>query len=112
MRYPQVTIPITPYLLYPTGFDLTSFAFSPFLALIWIPLSWLFSPIAAYNLVMLITIVLCCISMEQLVRYLTGDCRAACVSAIAFGFAPCLAAQRAAHLTWPCWPGSRGVHSC
>ena len=37
----------TNYLIYPVGFNLTTFAFSPFLALLSIPLSWIASPIAA-----------------------------------------------------------------
>ena len=89
---------MTKYLIYPVGFDLTTFAFSPFLALLWIPLTWIMSPIAAYNLVVWATIILCCMAMDQLVRYLTGNPWAALVAGIAFGFAPCLAAERAAHL--------------
>jgi hypothetical protein len=88
----------TRYLIYPLGFDLTTFAFSPFLALLWIPLSWLMSPIAAYNAVVWLVIVFCCAAMDQLVVYLTGDPWAAWVAGITFGFMPCLAADRAAHL--------------
>ena len=63
----------TEYLIYPEGFNLISFAFSPFLGLLWIPLNWILPPLAAYNLVVLATIVLCCVAMDQLVRYLTGN---------------------------------------
>ncbi len=89
---------VTDYLIYPVGFNLATFAFSPFLASLWIPLSWIVSPIAAYNLVVLATIVLCCLAMDQLVRYLTGNGWAALVAGISFGFAPILAGQRASHL--------------
>ncbi|MFC2030353.1 hypothetical protein ACFLWA_06455 [Chloroflexota bacterium] len=89
---------VTDYLIYPVGFNLATFAFSPFLASLWIPLSWIVSPIAAYNLVVLATIVLCCVAMDQLVRYLTGNGWAALVAGISFGFSPILAGQRASHL--------------
>ena len=42
---------MTSHLIYPVGFDLTTFAFSPFLAVLWFPLSRITSSIAAYNLV-------------------------------------------------------------
>lgn len=89
---------VTPYLIYPIGFDLTTFAFSPVLALLWIPASWVLSPIAAYNLVVWATIVLCCVAMDQLVRYLTGNAWAAWAAGLTFGFSSCLVAERAAHL--------------
>lgn len=89
---------MTKHLIYPVGFDLTTFAFSPFLALLWIPLTWIVSPIAAYNLLVWATIILCCVAMDQLVRYLTGNPWAALVAGIAFGFASYLTAERAAHL--------------
>jgi hypothetical protein len=88
----------TKYLIYPIGFNLISFAFSPFLALLWIPLSWFLPPLVAYNLVFLMTIVLCCVAMDQLVRYLTGNAWAALVAGITFSFAPSLVAERACHL--------------
>ena len=89
---------VTKHLLYPIGFDLTTFAFSPLYAFLWIPLTWIVSPIAAYNLLVWVTIVLCCVAMDQLVRYLTGNPWAALVAGVAFGFAPILAAERSAHL--------------
>ena len=88
----------TTYLIYPQGFNLLSFAFSPFLALLWIPLSWILPPLAAYNLVWLVTILLCCVAMDQLVRYLTGNAWAAMVAGITFGFAPIVVAERLPHL--------------
>ena len=88
----------TDHLIYPIGFDLISFAFSPVLALLWIPLSWIFPALVAYNLLFLLTIVLACLAMDQLVRYLTGNGWAALVAGLAFGFAPVLAAERASHL--------------
>jgi hypothetical protein len=89
---------VTEYLIYPKGFDLVTFAFSPFLALLWIPFSWFMSPIAAYNVVVWVTIVLCCVAMDQLVRYLTGNPWAALVAGITFAFAPRVVAERASHL--------------
>jgi 4-amino-4-deoxy-L-arabinose transferase-like glycosyltransferase len=89
---------MTKYLVYPTGFNLATFAFSPFIALLWLPLNWIVSPIVAYNLVMWLTIVLACVAMGQLVRYLTGNGWAALLAGITFGFAPCLVAERASHL--------------
>ena len=80
------------------GFDLTTFAFSPFLALLSLPLNWILPPIAAYNLTVWATIVLCCIAMDQLVRYLTRNPWAALVAGVTLGFAPCLAAERQARL--------------
>jgi hypothetical protein len=89
---------MTRYLIYPVGFDLTTFAFSPFLAVLWFPLSRMTSSIVAYNLVVLLTIVLNCVAMDSLVRYLTGNAGAALVAGITLGFAPCLVAQRVVHL--------------
>ncbi len=86
------------HLIYPVGFNLVTFAFSPFLALLWIPLSWFLSSLAAYNLLLLLTIVLSCVAMDQLVRYLTGNGWAALVAGITFAFGPALAAERANHL--------------
>ncbi len=88
----------TNYLIYPVGFNLTTFAFSPLLALLNIPLSWIASPIAAYNVLMWLTIVLCSLAMDQLVRDLTGDAWAALAAAVTFAFAPRLVAERASHL--------------
>jgi len=89
---------MTSHLIYPVGFDLTTFAFSPFLAVLWFPLSRITSSIAAYNLVVLLTIVINCVAMDSLVRYLTGNASAALVAGMTLGFAPCLVAQRVAHL--------------
>jgi hypothetical protein len=89
---------MTQYLIYPVGFDLTTFAFSPFLALLSLPVSWILPSIAAYNLTVWATIVLCCIAMDQLVRYLTHNPWAALVAGVTLGFAPCLAAERQARL--------------
>jgi hypothetical protein len=89
---------MTPLLIYPVGFDLTTFAFSPFLAVLWFPLSRITSSIVAYNLVVLLTIVMNCVAMDSLIRYLTGNASAALVAGITLGFAPCLVAQRVAHL--------------
>jgi hypothetical protein len=88
----------TDYLIYPQGFNLVSFAFSPFLALLWIPISWILPPLVAYNLLVLITAVLACVAMDQLVRYLTGNAWAALAAGITFGFAPALVAERMPHL--------------
>jgi hypothetical protein len=88
----------TAHLIYPMGFDLVTFAFSPFLALLWIPLSWVLPALAAYNMVLLATIVLSCVAMDQLLRYLTGNAWASLVAAITFGFAPSLVAERLPHL--------------
>jgi hypothetical protein len=63
----------TRYLIYPVGFNLVTFAFSLFLALLALPLSWILPAVAAYNVLAWVTIVLCCIAMDQLVRYLTDN---------------------------------------
>jgi hypothetical protein len=89
---------LTDLLIYPVGFDLTTFAFSPFLALLWMPLSQVMSAAGAYNIVALIITVLNCVSADRLVRYLTGHAGAALAAGITLGFAPCLATERMAHL--------------
>ena len=99
---------VTDYLLHPVGFDVVTFGFSPFLALLWTPLSWLLPALAAFNLVFLVTIVLTCLAMDQLLRYLTGNAWAALVAGITFGFAPSLVAERLPHpsksaLFWIPW---------
>ncbi|MGD9374376.1 MAG: hypothetical protein PVJ23_01220 [Anaerolineae bacterium] len=88
----------TDHLIYPIGFNLVSFAFSPVLALLWIPLSWVLPALVAYNVLFLLTIVLACLAMDQLVRYLTGNGWAALVAGLTFGLAPALVAERATHL--------------
>jgi hypothetical protein len=55
-------------LIYRIGFNLATSALSPFPALLSLLLEWLLSSIAAYNVVILLTTLLCCISMDQLVR--------------------------------------------
>lgn len=90
---------VTSYLLYPVGFDVVAFGFSPFLALLWIPINWLVPALAAFNLVFLVTIVLSSLAMDQLVRYLTGNGYAALVAGITFGFAPSLVAERLPHVS-------------
>jgi hypothetical protein len=99
---------VTDYLLYPVGFDVIAFGFSPVLALMWLPLSWVLTDLAAFNLVLLVTIVLTCLAMDQLVRYLTGNGWAGLVAGITFGFAPSLVAERLPHpskaaLFWIPW---------
>jgi hypothetical protein len=89
---------MTQYLIYPVGFDLTTFAFSPFLALLSLPFRSILPSIAAHNLTVWAIIVLCCIAMDQLVRYLTRNPWAALVAGITLGFAPCLASERQARL--------------
>lgn len=88
----------TTHLIYPIGFDLTTFAFSPFLALLWTPLDWLFGATVAYNLVVLATTVMTCMSTYYLLQYLTASPWAALVGGILVGFAPCLAGERTARL--------------
>jgi hypothetical protein len=88
----------TQYLIYSVGFDLTTFAFSPFLALLSLPFRSILPSIAAYNLTVLAVTVLCCIAMDQLIRYLTRNPWAALVGGITLGFAPCLASERQARL--------------
>mgnify|MGYP000267105417 CR=1 FL=1 len=78
----------TDHLIYPIGFNLVSFAFSPVLALLWIPLSWVLPALVAYNVLFLLTIVLACLAMDQLVRYLTGHRDAAFLAGLVFGFFP------------------------
>ncbi len=56
---------MTDYLLHPVGFDLTTFSFSPLLALLWMPLASFLSPVAAYNVTMWATIVLCCVATDD-----------------------------------------------
>jgi hypothetical protein len=55
--------------------------------------------LAAFNLVFLVTIVLACLAMDQLIRYLTGNAWAALVAGITFGFAPSLVAERLPHVS-------------
>jgi len=57
-----------------------------------VPAYWLSSgnPYAAHNSVVLLSFILSAIGMYYLVRYLTGDPRAAAVSAICFAFTPYL----------------------
>lgn len=88
----------TDYLIYPVGFDLTTFPFSPFIALLSLPLHSILPSIVAHNLTVWIIIVLCCVAMDQLVRYLTRNPWAALVAGLTFGFAPCLDSERQARL--------------
>jgi hypothetical protein len=99
---------LTDHLMYPAGFNLIAFAFSPLMALAAIPLGWILPPITTYNLLVLATIVLCSVAMDQLVRYLTGNAWAALIAGITFGFAPAAVAVRGpdpslAALFWIPW---------
>jgi len=61
-----------------------------------IPMYWATrNPYAAHNFVMLLAFVLSAAGMYYLVRYLTGDRRAAAISAIGFAFCPFVFAHTA-----------------
>jgi len=79
----------TTWLFYPQGVSLVFHNFAWLNTALWLPLSRLFGPIAAYNLIFLFNLAMGGIGMHCLVHYLTSDHRAAFVAGLIFAFWPC-----------------------
>ena len=77
------------WLFYPRGVSLVFHNFAWLNTAMWLPLSPLVGPVAAYNLIFLFNLALGGVAMHSLVRYLTGDHRAAFVGGLIFAFWPC-----------------------
>lgn len=85
---PQLSLWETDYLFYPTGASLAYHSFSPLNTWISLMLRPLFGPLVAYNLTMLINLIVTGLAMFQLVRYLTNSASAAFLSAVVYSFNP------------------------
>ena len=57
------------------------------------PLDWLFGPVAAYNVLALLTFPLCALTMYALMWHLTGSTAASFLSGLVFAFSPYRATQ-------------------
>ena len=79
----------TTWLFYPRGVSLVYHNFAWLNTALWLPLSPLVGSIAATNLIFLFNLALGGIGMYLLVRYMTGEPRAAFVAGLIFAFWPC-----------------------
>lgn len=87
----------TTWMFYPEGVSLVFHNFAWLNTLVWLPLSSLVGPIAAYNLIFILNLALGGVGMYALARYLVGDRRAAFLAGLIFAFWP----FRLAHFNRP-----------
>jgi hypothetical protein len=85
-------------IFYPTGVSLAFSDVSPFNAIISIPLQQLFSLIATYNILWILTFILSGFGAYLLVKYLINDTRAAFLSGLIFMFSPYHFAHALGHM--------------
>jgi hypothetical protein len=78
----------SPMIFYPSGVNLAFSAVTPFNSLLSVPLQIAFGLVSAYNLIWIFTFIMSGFGGFLLVRYLTGDNRAAFISGLIFMFCP------------------------
>jgi hypothetical protein len=78
----------TTWMFYPSGVSLVYHNFAWLNTLMWLPISPLVGPIAAYNIIFILNLALGGVSMYALARYLVRDPRAAFVAGLVFAFWP------------------------
>lgn len=88
----------TDYIFYPTGVNLAFSAMSPFNTILSIPLQLIFDLTLTYNILWLISFIIAGYGTYLLVKYLTGDTRAAFISGLIFMFSPYHFAHALGHL--------------
>jgi len=79
----------TTWLFYPQGVSLVYHNFAWLNTGLWLPLSPLIGPVAAYNCIFLFNLALGGIGLHYLAHYLTRDHRAAFIAGLIFAFWPC-----------------------
>jgi hypothetical protein len=86
------------YIFYPTGVNLAFSTITPFNSILSIPLQSMFGLIKAYNILWLSSFILSGYGTYLLVRYLTGNLKAAFISGLIFMFSPYHFAHALGHL--------------
>lgn len=89
---------LTHALFYPVGANLAWNTGAPLLALLSIPLQWLWGLAAAYNILLLSCLILDALAAQALVLKVTGSRPGAFLGGLVFGFSPILMAHAHAHL--------------
>jgi hypothetical protein len=79
----------TTWLFYPSGVSLVYHNFAWLNTAMWLPLSLLVGPVAAYNVIFLFNLTLGGVGMYLLARYLTESRQAAFIAGLIFAFWPC-----------------------
>ncbi|MBN2464754.1 hypothetical protein JXD38_03905 [candidate division WOR-3 bacterium] len=78
----------TTHIYWPGGFNLLFHPFSTYNVIVATTLGWLLSPVAAYNLLILLTFVLAGVGAFLLIRHLTENTAAALLGGFIFAFSP------------------------
>jgi len=78
----------TEYLFHPSGVSLTFHDFSPYNSLISIPIQFFASPVAAFNVLLILNFILSGLAAYLLVRYLTGSRLPAFIAGVYYAFNP------------------------
>jgi len=88
----------TTYIYYPTGVDLVFSTITPFNSIVSIPLQFVFGLVDTYKIIWILTFILSGYGTFLLVKYLTGDTRAALISGLIFMFCPYRFVHALAHI--------------
>ncbi len=86
------------YIFYPNGINLIFSTLTPFNGILSIPLQFMFGLIKAYNILFLISFIISGYGTYLLVKYLTGNLKAAFISGLIFMFSPSHFAHALGHL--------------
>ena len=86
------------YMFYPDGVNLAFTELTPFNSIASIPLQMLFSLVAAYNILWILSFIVSGYGTFLLVNYLNRDSRAAFISGLIFAFCPYHFAHALGHL--------------
>lgn len=86
LRDPEYSLWFTDYLFYPVGVDLHFHSFSHLTTAVSLALRPLFGTLSAYNLAVLLHVVLAAVAMFHFVRYLTDSIPAALLAGLVFAF--------------------------
>lgn len=100
---PEISLWETEYLFYPNGANLIYHSFSPLNSMVSLGLGLILSPLAAYNLTILINYVLIGFSMFQFARYMTDSTIAAILAGIVFAFNSQITYQSAHPVLFTVW---------
>jgi len=88
----------TNYIFYPSGVSLAFSSITPLNSIVSIPLQLAFGLVNAYNIIWILTFILSGYGTFLLVKYLTGDTRAAFVAGLIFMFCPYRFAHALGHM--------------
>ena len=86
------------YIFYPTGVNLAFSAITPFNGIVSIPLQFMFGLVKTYNILWLSSFIISGYGTYLLVKYLTGNLKAAFISGLIFMFSPYHFAHSLGHL--------------